>query len=54
MAITTRDGLIAAMAAGTGSQFFKAQISTVNGFSYCLFRVPGQPGAAAIPKHRVR
>ena len=49
MAITTRDGLIAAMGAGQGAQFMKPQISSAGGAFYCLFRVSGAPGAAAIP-----
>jgi hypothetical protein len=49
MAVTTRDGLIAAMGAGMGAQFMKSSITTVAGFNYSLFRTAGMPGAAAIP-----
>lgn len=47
MAITTRDGLIAAIAAGPGAQFMKPSVTTVAGFVYSLFRVAGMPGAGA-------
>lgn len=47
MAISTRDGLIAAVAAG-GSRisFNKATINSAAGFWYTLFRSPGTPGTA--------
>lgn len=49
MAITTRDQLISAVAAGGRSTFSKANITTVAGRFYSLFRVAGRPfsGAAA-------
>lgn len=47
MAITTRDGLIAAMAASSGSTFMKSSITTVAGFIYTLWRTAGMPGAGS-------
>lgn len=50
MAITTRDQLIAGMAASNGSSIFKASITSVAGFYYTTFRSPGQPASGpAIP-----
>lgn len=45
MAISTRDGLVAAIAAGPTSQFSKASMVTVAGFFYSNFRVTGCPTA---------
>lgn len=49
MAITTQDGLIAAMAAGRSIGFQKSRGATPVGFWASLFRNAGMPGAAAIP-----
>lgn len=49
MAITTQDGLIAAIAAGRTVQFQKASATVAAGFFYSLFRTAGMPGAAGIP-----
>lgn len=46
IAITTRDGLIAAIAAGRTNQFMKAAITTAVGFWYVYFRSAGMPGTA--------
>ena len=47
MAITTRDGLVAAGAAAYSSTFFKASITGVAGFWYSLFRTSaGRPAAS--------
>ena len=45
MAITTRDGLIAATAAGPSVKFSKASITTAAGFFYSHFRTAGMPAA---------
>lgn len=47
MTITTRDGLIAALAAGNTASFMKVSSTTVAGFIYTLFRTPGMPSAGA-------
>jgi hypothetical protein len=49
MAITTRDQLIAATAAGRTVQFNKANIATAAGEFMSLFRSVGMPGAATAP-----
>jgi hypothetical protein len=49
MAITTRDQLIAAMAAGTNGQFFKVSSTTVAGRAWALFRNNGYPVASGTP-----
>jgi hypothetical protein len=49
LAITTQNGLVAAIAAGRTVQFYKASITAVGGFWYTTFRGPGMPGAAAAP-----
>lgn len=41
MALTTRDGLIAALAAGPRHPWFKASITSVAGLSYATFRAAG-------------
>lgn len=49
MAITTRDGLIAAMAAGQDIAWFKsAARTTVAGFWFSLFELAGNPGAGVL------
>lgn len=45
MAITTMDGLVAAMAAGQRLVLQKASITTVAGFYYSLWNATGIPGA---------
>ena len=47
MAITTRDGLIAALAASTLNNFTKVSTTTVAGFYYTLWRTAGRPGTGA-------
>jgi len=49
VAITTRDGLIAAMAAGTVGAFSKSSITTVAGRPFSLFRVSGNPAGSGTP-----
>lgn len=49
MAITTRDGLIAAIAAGRTVQFQKATMTAAAGFFSAQFRNPGMPASAAAP-----
>lgn len=49
MALTTQDGLIAALAAGRTVQFSKGSTATLTGAMTSLFRVAGMPGAAAAP-----
>ena len=47
MAITTRDQLVAALAAATDTPFYKASITSVAGFFYSLFRsAAGMPAAS--------
>lgn len=46
MAITTRDGLISAIAAGRTVQFNKSSMTAVAGFVYSHFRNAGMPGSA--------
>lgn len=46
MAITTRDGLVSAIAAGRTVQFNKASMTSSTGFVYTHFRNAGMPGAA--------
>lgn len=46
MAITTRDQLVSAIAAGRTVQFQKASQTSVSGFIYTHFRNAGMPGAA--------
>lgn len=49
MAITTRDGLIAAMAGGQEVAWFKsASRTTVAGFWFSLFELAGNPGAGTL------
>jgi hypothetical protein len=49
MAITTRDGLIAAMAAAQNLTYFKsASRTTVAGFWFSLFELAGNPGAGTL------
>lgn len=43
MAITSRDGLVAAMAAGNNYVFQKGNVTASAGFYYSLFRQPGMP-----------
>lgn len=47
MAITTRDGLIAAVAAAELTNFSKVSTTTVAGFYYTLWRTAGRPGTGA-------
>lgn len=47
MAITTRDGLIAAIAAAELTNFSKVSTTTVAGFYYTLWRTAGRPGTGA-------
>lgn len=49
MAITTRDGLIAALAASSSISFTKASSSSTVGFTTSLFRIAGSPALAAAP-----
>lgn len=49
MAITTQDGLIAALAAGRAVNFFKASYGGATGAYFSLFRQSGMPGAAVAP-----
>lgn len=49
MAITTQDGLIAAIAAGRSVNFIKASTATVFGAYFSMFRFAGMPGAALTP-----
>lgn len=51
MAITTRDGLVSAVAASSTVQFQKGSITGVAGFYYGLYRVAGMPQrtAASLP-----
>lgn len=46
MAIVTRDGLIAAIAAGRTVQFYKPSLGCVAGFVYTHFRSAGMPATA--------
>lgn len=47
MAITTRDGLVAALAGGLDSPFYKASMTSVAGFHYATFRAAaGFPAAS--------
>lgn len=46
MALTTRDQLVAALAAATDIPFYKASITSVAGFFYSLFRSAGMPAAS--------
>lgn len=46
MAISTRDGLIAAIAAGPRTTFCKSSITTVAGRHFSLFRVAGRPSSS--------
>lgn len=48
MAITTMDGLVAAIAAGQRLVFQKASITTVAGFYCTLFNAGGIPGAGSL------
>jgi hypothetical protein len=48
MAITTRDQLVSAIAAGKTVQFFKASMTTTAGGYFAMFRSPGMPGAATV------
>lgn len=49
MAITTRDGLVAAMAAGQDVTWFKSTTrTTVAGIWYSLFDIAGNPGAGTL------
>jgi hypothetical protein len=47
VAITTRDGLVAAIAASPRTKFYKQSTTTVAGVFHCLFRTAGNPGAGA-------
>lgn len=49
MAITTQDGLIAALAAGRTVNFFKPSQGAATGATITLFRIGGVPGAGSIP-----
>ena len=49
MAITTRDGLIAALASSTTGRYTKTSITTVAGRGFSLFRVAGSPVGGAAP-----
>lgn len=51
MAITTMDGVVAALGATTAKRWalIKGSITTVSGGYFALWTVPGQPGAAAAP-----
>ncbi len=46
MAITSRDGLISASAAGRRAAFFKSSFTTVAGRTYSLFRTAGSPSSS--------
>jgi hypothetical protein len=49
MTITTRDGLVAALASATDMPYYKASITGVSGFIYCTFRAAaGMPGASTL------
>ena len=49
MALTTRDQLVAAVAAALDSPFYKASITSVAGFFYSTFRAAaGMPGASSL------
>ncbi|MGL5912124.1 MAG: hypothetical protein ACRCZP_19125 [Phycicoccus sp.] len=47
MAITSRDGLVASVAAGPGYGFYKPSVTSVAGVYHSLFRAAGNPGAGA-------
>jgi hypothetical protein len=49
MAITTRDGLIAAMASATQGNFFKVSSTTVAGRGWAMFRNNGVPIGGSTP-----
>lgn len=47
MAITTRDGLVAAVAASPRIKFYKPSVTTVAAVFHSLFRTAGNPGSGA-------